>query len=240
MLPAPEVVHAAVAATWPPARLLQVGPVTLREGLGAGSRVSAATVAGDWDEADLAAAEAGMAALGQSDLFMVRDGEARLDAVLAARGYAVMDPVVGYVAPVAALAVARPPPVTTFEVWPPLAMQSEIWAEGGIGPARRAVMDRAEGPKVSILGRLDDSPAGAGFVAAYQGFAMVHALEVRPAFRRRGLGGHMIRAAAFWAQGQGADWLGLMVTEANTGARALYDGMGMRVAARYHYRVRAA
>lgn len=228
--------HAVVTATWPAARVWQVGPVSLRDGQGGGSRASAATVGGAWDEADIAAAEAQMA----RPLFMVRDGEARLDAVLAARGYEVMDPVVGYVAEVAALAVVRPPPVTTFEVWPPLAAQEEIWAEGGIGPARWAVMARAAGPKVSILGRLDDSPAGAAFVGLDQGVAMVHALEVRPRFRRRGLGAHMLRAAAFWAGAQGAGWLALVVTEANAGARALYEELGMQEMGRYHYRVRAA
>ena len=50
----------------------------------------------------------------------------------------------------------------------------------------------------------------------------------------------MMRAAADWARGQGADWLGLVVTEANGGARALYDSLGMVVAARYHYRVGGA
>jgi N-acetylglutamate synthase len=227
--------HSVVTATWPAARVWRVGPVTLRDGQGGGSRASAATVAGDWDEVDIAAAEAQMA----RPLFMVRDGEARLDGVLAARGYAVMDPVVGYAAEVASMAVERPPPVTTFEVWPPLAAQEEIWAEGGIGPARLAVMERAAGPKVSILGRLDDSPAGTVFVAMDQGVAMVHALEVRPGFRRRGLGAHMVRAAAFWAGAQGVGWLALVVTEANAGARVLYQGMGMQEAGRYHYRVRA-
>jgi ribosomal protein S18 acetylase RimI-like enzyme len=197
-------------------------------------------VDGAFGDDDLAAAEAGMARLGQRALFMVRGGDDALDAALATRGYAVMDPVVGYAAPVAALAVARPPPVTTFEVWPVLAAQREIWAEGGIGPARIAVMERALGPKVSILGRVEDSPAGAGFVAVHGGIAVVHALEVAARFRRRGLGVHMLRAAAFWAQGAGAEWLALVVTEANTGARALYAGMGMQVAARYHYRIGVA
>ncbi len=233
----PAAIHAAVAATWPAARTWRLGAVTLRDGQGGGSRVSAATVAEGWTEADVAAAEAEM---GPRPLFMLREGDGQLDGALAARGYAVMDPVVAYVAPVAVLATVRPPPVTTFEVWPPLAAQREIWAAGGIGPARLAVMDRAVGPKVSILGRLDDSPAGAAFVAVHQGFAMVHALEVLARFRRRGLGAHLLRAAAFWAAGRGAEDVGLVVTEANAGARALYEGMGMRVAARYHYRVREA
>ena len=238
-LPPARAVYAAVAGTWPPARLWRIGPVTLREAEAAGSRVNAATVEGSWDERDIIAAEAEMVRQGRRPFFMLREGEERLDALLGARGYALADPTLGYVGRAAALAGAARPG-TSFEVWPPLAAQEEIWAEGGIGAARRAVMERVAGPKVSILGRVGDRPAGTVFVAFHQGFGMVHALTVRPAFRRQGVGGQMMRAAAHWARGRGADWLGLVVTEANAGARALYESLGMEVAARYHYRVREA
>ena len=234
----PETLYALVEGTWPPAEVAQVGPVTVRTGAGGGSRVSAATVGGPVTEAEIAAAEAAMAARGQPALFMIRQGDAALDAQLAARGYAVKDPVIGYAAPVAALATERPPPVTTFEVWPPLAVQAEIWAAGGVGPARLAVMERTRGPRTSILGRTDDTPAGCAFVACHEGAAMVHAVEVLPRFRRRGLARHMLRAAAFWAAGQGAETLALVVTVANTGARGLYASLGMEPVGEYHYRIK--
>ena len=99
--------------------------------------------------AHLPGAEAAMLAMGQSCLFQVREGDDALDALLAARGYAVMDPVVAFAAPVAAL-VARPlEMLRTFCVWPAIAAQAEIWAAGGIGPARRAVMARATAPKTT-------------------------------------------------------------------------------------------
>ncbi len=238
VLPRPEAVFAAVAATWPTAQSWRAGAVTLREAPGAGSRVNAATAAEGWGEADIAAAEAEMARRGRPSFFMLRPGEERLDALLDARGYARVDPTLVYVAPVEALA-GTALPGASFAIWPPLAVQEEIWAEGGIGTARRAVMERAGVPKVSILGRHEDRPAGTVFVALDQEFGMVHALAVRPGLRRRGVGGRMMRAAAGWARGQGAEWLGLVVTEANAGARALYESLGMVVAARYHYRVRA-
>ena len=106
------------------------------------------------------------------------------------------DPVTVYAAPAAALASEPPPPVTTFEVWPPLAIQAEIWAAGGIGPARLAVMERAAGPKTTILGRCADRPAATAYVAVHGTVAMLHALEVADRFRRRGLGRHIMRAAA--------------------------------------------
>ena len=116
-----------------------------------------------------------MQALGQPRLFQVRNGQGALDAELAARGHAVVDPVHVYLAPVEAIATERPPRVTAFCVWEPLAIQIEFWAASGIGPGRIAVMQRAAGPKTALLGRLNDHPAGAGFVAIHDGIAMVHA-----------------------------------------------------------------
>jgi N-acetylglutamate synthase len=179
-----------------------------------------------------------MAALHQPALFMIREGDAALDALLDAAGYAVKDPVVAWAAPIDTLATTRPPPVTTFEVWPPLAAQSEIWAAGGVGHERRAVMRRVVGPKTAILGRLDEAPAGTVFVACHGSLAMLHALEVAPPFRRRGLAAHMLHACAFWAREQGAGHLSLVVTCANVGANALYASLGMTVVGQYHYRIR--
>lgn len=232
----PEALAEAMEATWPPARVLRVGPWVLRDGQGGGQRVSAATVAGDWAEADLAEAEAGMDALGQKRLFLIRAGDEALDAALAARGYRVNDPVVAYAAPVASLA-GPVSGMAAFAHWPPLAIACDLWAEGGIGPARLAVMARVAVPKVAILGRSDDKPAGVAFVACAGPVAMLHALEVRPAMRRQGAARKMLIAAAHWAQAQGAQTFALVVTEANAPARALYERLGMTTVGRYHYRV---
>jgi uncharacterized protein (DUF2237 family) len=43
-------------------------------------------------------------------------------------------------------------------------------------------------------------------------------------------------SAARWAEAQEAGWIAVAVTEANAPARALYVGLGMAEAARYHYR----
>lgn len=227
---------AAMEATWPPARRIAAGPWVLREGLGGGQRVSAATAEGAWAEADIPQAEAGMEALGQGRLFLIRPGEDRLDAALAARGYRVKDPVVACEAPVGT--VAQPVGgMAAFLHWPPLAIAVDLWAEGGIGPGRLAVMERVAGPKAAILGRKDDSPAGSAFVALDGPLAMLHALEVRPVMRRRGAARDMVRAAAGWARDQGAERFAVVVTEANAPARALYRDLGMAEVARYHYRV---
>ena len=97
-------------------------------------------------------------------------------------------------------------------------------------------MARVRGPKRALLGRVSDRPAGTGFVACCGPVAMVHALEVRRAHRRQKSAVHMVRAAALWAQDQGAVWLGLLVTEDNLPGRGLYAALGLGQVHGYHYR----
>ncbi|MCG6901450.1 MAG: GNAT family N-acetyltransferase [Rhodobacter sp.] len=225
-------------ATWPSARTRRIGPWTIRDGQGGGKRTSATTAEAAVLPDSIARAEMEMSALGQPHLFMLRPGEEALDAELAARGYDVIDPVVLYAAPLGQLTDVKPPPVATFTIWPPLAIMADLWAAGGIGPARLAVMQRAIAPKTAILARQADQPAGAGFVAIHDGIAMIHAIEVAPAHRRSGVGTNILRAAAHWAQAQGASYLALAVTRANTGANALYSNLTMQVVGHYHYRIK--
>ena len=167
-------------------------------------------------------------------LFMIRPQDAALDRALQDLGYALIDPVVLYAAPTAGF---QPPPhMATFPHWPPLQVALDIWAEGHIGPARIAVMQRVAGPKAAILGRAPDRPSGVGFVAIHGRTAMLHALEVAPAGRRQGAGRNILSAAGVWARDNGADTLALAVTVANQPARALYASQGMQVVGHYHYR----
>ncbi len=227
----PALLAQVMEATWPPARSWRLGPFRLRDGAGGGKRVSAATVDGAWDGTALAAAEAAM----ETPLFALRVGDEALDEALAARGYRIVDPVVAYAAPVAVLAGPLPF-LAAFAHWPPLEVARDIWAEGGIGAARVAVMQRVGGPKAAVLARTGDRSAGIAFVACDGAEAMLHALEVRDTARRQGTGGRLLRAAANWAADQGATRLSLVVTERNIAARALYDAAGMAVVGRYRYR----
>ncbi|MFC6686886.1 GNAT family N-acetyltransferase [Jhaorihella thermophila] len=227
---------ALIDGTWPAAGYRDLGPFTLREGRGGGSRVSAATANGPATEAEIGAAEAAMRDWGQTPIFMIRPGDAALDAQLAARGYEVFDPVNAWACPVERLMDRQIPRVMIFSVWEPLAIQREIWAQGGIGPARLAVMHRARGPKTALLARFRDKPGGAAFVAVHDGVVMLHALEILPHQRKQGLGQWMMRGAAFWAAEQGAHTLAVVCTKANTGANALYRSLGMDTVGAYHYR----
>lgn len=236
MMPGIEQLYAVVEGTWPPAAQRQVGPWIIRDGQGGGQRVSAATVAGDATPDDLPAAEAAMRALGQPLLFQVREGEADLDAMLEAAGYPIVDPVNFYIAPLCDLTVECPPRLSTFAIWEPLAIMRDIWAAGGIGPARVEVMARAAGPRTGLFGRSNNRPAATGFVAIHDGIAMVHALEVLDRHRREGLGRHMMWQAAHWAASQGATHMSVICTQANQGANALYTSLGMTLVGQYHYR----
>jgi GNAT superfamily N-acetyltransferase len=211
----------------------RIGPWAIRDGAGGGKRVSAASAEGEWTEADLTLAEAAMP---EDALFLIREGEDALDSALAARGYRVVDPVVVYACP--ATGLPPPPHMTTFPHWPPLAIARDLWAEGGIGAARLAVMDRVAVPKAAIFARQADRPAGVAFVALAGTTAMLHALEIAPARRRQGSAHHILQAAAQWTLDQGGETLSLAVTRANAPARALYASLGMQAVGSYQYRQR--
>ena len=117
-----------------------------------------------------------------------------------------------------------------------MAIAVDLWAQGGIGPGRLAVMQRVAGAKTAILARANDRASGVAFVAMSGKIAMLHALEVTPSMRRQGSAHNILRAAAVWAQDQGADMMSLVVTQANDAACRLYASLGMLVVGQYHYR----
>lgn len=235
----PDATHlyAVTEGTWPPARVWVQDGITLRDGAGGGKRVSAATCAQVPQPEALARAEMSMREMGQTPLFMIREGDDALDAMLERQGYHVIDPVTSYICPTQTLTDRPIPPVTAFSIWEPLAIMVELWAIDGIGPARLAVMKRAK-VKTGILARWNEQPAGAAFAAVHDGVAMVHAVIVPPHQRRQGVAQWIMRKAAFWAQEQGADWLSVLCVKDNKGANALYQGLGFEPVGSYHYRIK--
>lgn len=233
--PTPKRLFQALDATWPCAALHKAGPWYIREGRGGGQRVSAATQEADFKPEDIDRAEFEMRALGQDALFMIRENEACLDAALESRGYHIVDPVTIYLGKAesmtADLAIA-----TLLPNWPPMAIQLEIWNAGGIGANRVAVMERSQGPKMSVLTRVGDVPAGTAFVACDDTLAMLHAIQVDDMTRRQGAGRRLMQGCANWAKDQGAKWLCLAVTSANKPANGMYRALGMEPATSYHYR----
>ncbi|MFW2543417.1 GNAT family N-acetyltransferase [Primorskyibacter sp. 2E107] len=235
--PSDDRLFATISATWPAAATVEAGPWLLREGRGGGKRVSAASAIGAWQEDDISAAEKAMRLMGQVPLFTLRPGDAALDAQLEARGYKAVDHTVIRAVRARDLTDQPLPRVTAFTIWEPLAIMREIWETGGIGERRQAIMDRVAQPKTGVFGRVSDSPGGTAFCAIHDGICMLHGLEILPHQRKKGLGGWMMRAAAFWAVDNGADWLAILVTKANVGGNALYASLGMEIVGEYHYRI---
>lgn len=224
--------------TWPAKGTFSCGPVVLRIGDDGGKRVSAATCDTVPTPDDIERAEQEMTTMGQDHLFMIRDTDTALDDLLAARGYRVIDPVEMQIAACADIAALAGDAANIYRLWPPLAAQAEIWAEGGISSARLRVMDRVSGPKTAILIRSGDRPAGTAFVAIDGNIAMLHALEIAPWARRQGLANQIMGAAAIWAQNLGADQISVLVVAQNTSARALYASLRMKNVGSYHYRTK--
>ncbi len=224
--------------TWRPRAATPVGPFIMRDGDGGGKRVSAATVTGPYEDADLERIEAAMTELGQPQLFMIKDGDDAFDRDLAARGYRVIDPVNLLIGDCADLGQTVLDAGMIYAAWPPLAAQCEIWETDGIGPARLRVMDRVDGPKTSIMIRHHDRPAGTCFVAIHDGIAMLHGLVVASWARRQGLANQMMSSAAIWAQDMGVDRLSVLVVKSNAPANALYASLGMENVGSYHYRIK--
>lgn len=222
--------------TWPAARRWDHGVWTLRDGQGGGKRVSAATANKTVADADIDVAETVMGDMDQPSLFMIREGDDALDTMLDQRGYRIIDPVILYTLPIEKLTDVPIPRVTAFNLWEPLAIMREIWAQGGVGPARLAVMARAK-TKTAIMSRWNEKPGGVAFAAVHGDVCMVHAVEVLPHQRRQGVAQWMMRRAAFWGRDQGAKYVSVLCVEDNLPANALYRALGFSKAGRYHYRI---
>jgi len=228
-------------ASWPPAEMHRLGPFILRRGAGGGQRVSSASLGEEgFGNEDIDVVERAMAAMDQPNLFMIRDNDQALDGELSRRGYFIKDPVTLFAGPSVRLAVHDPKGLTVIDASEPMAVMAEIWETGGIGAGRLDVMRRASGPKACFLGRADDQPAGVAYVGCDKDIAMMHALEILPNFRRKGLALQMMGAMGAWALRNGADTFSLVVLTQNDAACGLYERLGMIKVGQYHYRKKEA
>ncbi len=223
--------------TWPPEKMHRLGPFMVRRGGGGGQRVSSASLWQDqFTPTDIDAAEQAMEGMGQPLLFMIRDNDRALDKALEARGYFIKDPVTLFAGPSAQLAKHDPKGLAVIDASEPIAVMAEIWETGGIDAGRLDVIRRATGPKACFLGRADDQPAGVAYVACDKDIAMMHALEILPNARRKGLALQMMGAMGAWASCNGAHTFSLVVLTQNDAACGLYRRLGMVKAGQYHYR----
>lgn len=215
--------------TWPPEWRKDIGAFRFQGAPGAGKRVNAASPLGSPIDKDVAAAETVFAQTGQAPLFVVQPDQPDFDAVLAARGYEVVDPT---------LLMARDACAAPYHTAPPDHETDALFSRAGVGAERRAVMDRATGESALLAYGSTAVPQGVVFVAGGQGGAMFHALYVDPAARRAGVGRALVTGCLGWAHAAGAPWLALAVVEANAPAIALYASLGFQPVGRYWYRTK--
>ncbi|MEM7529291.1 MAG: GNAT family N-acetyltransferase [Pseudomonadota bacterium] len=237
---------AASDATWPGETVGSLGDWRLRFTHGAGSRAASAWAAGPADRPlgdAVTAVEAAYAEQGLTPRFQLWPGDEALDSHLEDRGYRAYDR-----SHLMARSLEEPLPVPqspptpdgretmAIDVRTPLAVLDDIWAMGGIGPARRSVLARAPGLKAIFLGRVGMRPAGATAVVLDGKVAVTQALYVMPEARRCGLGAVLLRAGASFAKDSGADVMAHSVVAGNDAAITLYQRLGFQIFGSYHYR----
>ncbi|MEM7241127.1 MAG: GNAT family N-acetyltransferase [Pseudomonadota bacterium] len=217
----------AIDQTWPAASYYQEQGWVFREGRGGGKRVSAASALDP--EASVEFALGQFKRLKERPLFMLRKEDQGIDDKLDALGFAIVEPVDVMSSPLTMIDMD----LDIYAHNTPTQSAQEIWAEGGIGDPRLAVMARADCAKSYL--QIEDKAVA--FVAVWRKIAMVHALEVRKSARRQGLGKKLMQLAMGWAAKEGAAELAILTVKANTPAQQLYRGMGFKDVAHYHYRL---
>ncbi|MFE2376979.1 GNAT family N-acetyltransferase [Streptomyces sp. NPDC059398] len=102
-------------------------------------------------------------------------------------------------------------------------------------PAVLAVLGSGPSTWFASVAGPDGVPLAIGRCVTDGRWAGFMAVEVDPAVRRQGLASAVMTALARRALDEGASAAWLQVEEENTGARALYDGMGFRTHHSYHH-----
>ena len=223
--------------TWPAKEFLELPEWKLRKSIKGGKRVSAVTAIGKSGIPAIQFVENTLEEWCQDKLFMIKAGENSLDDALKERGYCIVDPTNIWSISAEALSMQQIPPVTAFSIFPPLAIQREIWKANGIDASRIEIMDRVKTPKTTIFGRINAKPAASAFVAVSNKIAMVHALIVDHKFQRQGMGKHVMQKVGVWAHQQGAESVVVLCTKQNQSANNFYKILGMKVIGEYHYRL---
>jgi N-acetylglutamate synthase len=239
--PAAAVIALELAASdaWPAPVQARLGGWLLRAAENWTGRANSALAVGDPDrtlEAAVDAVEQWYAAKGQQPMISTpMPLAAPVNAALDARGWTARPLVLVQTAAVPSLvadvAVRRDLPPVELADTPPDAWLTMVAAhKGGLPPAARHVLTAV--PEVVFAsvqdgdGRLLAVARGAVTGPAPGRWLGVSLVQTDPAARRRGLGRHVMRAVAQWATQRGATRAYLQVEERNTGAVALYQGLG--------------
>lgn len=221
--------------------------------VGAGDDPRATAVALD-------AIEAWYRSLGRRVLVQVSEADptaAALDAVLAARGYAIEAPVDVLVAStddvVAAGAhaadglavelgdVAHAVTVRAGVDEPWTTAAAALHGDDAAARARTVAYGSMLAPlgtdALGAAATVAGAPVGVGLLAKERGWGGLFALATAPAWRQRGIGGALVGALAVEARHRAVTHLYLQVERDNAAAHSRYRSLGFTPHHRYHYRV---
>lgn len=170
---------------------------------------------------------------------------ADLDALLAARGYTVLDPTA-----VMTVGLDRHPSTehetdlwrsTSLDGWFP-----HYVALAGVGTSpeavarqqiHRRIVEAIASPRLFALVEDKGEVAACGLGVLESGLFGLFDIITAPALRRRGFGRSLVAGMLAWAQAQGVVCAYLQVMLNNKAARALYEGQGFAEIYRYWYRI---
>ena len=142
------------------------------------------------------------------------------------------------------IGIAAADPAVRDEAGPTEAWMALVATAEYQTPARRAEKlrnpDLLAVPGAWLVLRDGGMDAACLFAVADGPHCGIFDLATRPDCRRRGLGARLIRAAADWARGLGAETLYAQVAADNTASRALQESLGLREAYRYRYYLKPA
>lgn len=224
----------ALIRSWVPERWLMVAGHRIALSPGGGRRLNSALCKGDEGSEVLAALAAAMRDEGLTPTFQVAPGSEADDA-LAAKGFRAEAETWAW-----SMDAPAPQPHTPhlelYHLDAPLAWMESLWQAEGVDAPRIAAMRRAEGAQF-LMARRGAQIAGVAFMGASAAGAMLHALAVPPAHRRRGVAGALMACASRIAAEADHTRLLWLAEASNLAANSLYQGLGARCCLAYHYRV---
>lgn len=234
-------VEQAALWAWPPLGMRLVDGWLIASGGRANRRLrSARTLDFTGKDVDKAiqAVETFMATQGVPSCFHIADRVAPsdLDAVLAARGYALVTPTSVLLAPIPP---TEPDPAVELLTRTTPAVMNALCDERlspDLRAERAAILARIRRPHRLALAWREGEPAAAALCVRDGDLAGIFAMRTVPRFRRRGLGRRVLSRLARWAAEEGAQRLYLQVEDDNPPAHALYRSLGFVRAYGYHYR----
>jgi ribosomal protein S18 acetylase RimI-like enzyme len=246
----PVAIERVADAAWPAAEQMPLGPWKLRATHGVTRRANSVFTAGseDFSASDLerwvADAEGFYARRSLPAVFQISaaTGARDLDALLAARGYAING-----ASEVWVLDARRRLEAANRDRTCDVRASHEPdqgWFDCAFDEPldRRRVHEqivrRAPRPRMFVSALVDGIVAGCGMSVTGDGHAGIFCMTTRERYRRRGIGLALVRELCAWAESRGDRGVFLQVMRENDAAKELYRKAGFAWAYGYHYRVK--